>query len=91
MAKAKNKVDFEQGAVCIDAAVIGEGLGVDAEHVQPLMREGRITSLVERGIDKDAGLHRLTLFFGKRRFRLLVDDRGQILERSTAGGGLSKK
>jgi Family of unknown function (DUF6522) len=46
-----------------------------------------ITSLCERGIDADRGRHRLTFFSEHRRFRLVVDDRGTIVRRSTLDFG----
>jgi hypothetical protein len=51
------------------------------------MHAGKITSLCERGIDADRGRHRLTFFSEHRRFRLVVDDRGAIVRRSTLDFG----
>ena len=44
-------VEFEQGALSIDAAVIGRGLNVEPSLVPVQMREGKITVLCERGFD----------------------------------------
>jgi hypothetical protein len=38
-------VDFEEGALRIDATVIGRGLNVEPSLVQVRMREGKITVL----------------------------------------------
>ena len=38
-------VEFEEGTLRIDAAVIGQGLNVEPSLVQALMREGKITAL----------------------------------------------
>ena len=38
-------VEFEEGTLRIDAAVIGQGLNVEPSLVQILMREGKITAL----------------------------------------------
>ena len=43
-------VEFEEGTLRIDAAVIGQGLNVEPSLVQILMREGKITALCERGV-----------------------------------------
>jgi hypothetical protein len=78
-----SRVEIEQCAVSIDAAIIADGLGIEPALVQPLMREGKITSVCEHGADQDAGRYRLTFFLGKQRFRLVADAAGNILERST--------
>jgi hypothetical protein len=80
-------VKFEDGAVQIDAAVIGEGLGIEPSLVQSRMREGKITSRYERGIDEDAGYHRLTFFTESQRLTLIVDDAGNVLQRSVIDFG----
>ncbi|MGA8698561.1 MAG: DUF6522 family protein [Xanthobacteraceae bacterium] len=80
-------VEFEEGALRIDAAVIGRGLNVEPSLVQVRMREGKITVLCERGIDEDAGRYRLTFFHENRRFRLVVDDEGNAIQRSAVDFG----
>lgn len=75
-------IEFEGGAIEVDAGIIGRGLGVDASRVQPLIRSGAITSLHERGEGEDAGRSRLTFFLGNRRFRLVVDEAGRVIENS---------
>jgi Family of unknown function (DUF6522) len=59
-------VEFEEGTLRIDAAVIGQGLNVEPSLVQVRMREGKITVLCEHGIDEDAGLYRMTFFYENR-------------------------
>jgi hypothetical protein len=76
-------IEFEEGAVQVEAAVIAEGLGIDPSLVQEHMRGGKITSLCERGINEDQGRYRITFFSENRRFRLLVDESGNVLQRST--------
>ena len=44
------EVKVEDGAIVVDAEVIGTALGIDQGLVQPLMREGKITTLSEHGI-----------------------------------------
>ena len=80
-------VEFEKGNLRIDAAVIGQGLNVEPSLVQVRMREGKITVLCERGVDEDAGRYRLTFFYENRRFRLVVDEAGNTLQRSTVDFG----
>lgn len=45
------------------------------------MRQGKVTSLSERGIDKDAGSHRLT-FFCDRRLRIVANESGDVVQHS---------
>lgn len=77
-----NTVVCEGGEFRVDATVVAEGLGIDPATVLDAMRQGRITSICERGVDEDAGRNRLTFFHGSRRFRLTIDENGKILERS---------
>ncbi len=78
-----SRVEIEECGVNIDASIIAEGFAIDPALVQPLMREGRLTSVCEHGRDRDAGRYRLTFFFDRQRFRLVTDAAGNILERST--------
>lgn len=82
-----NPVTFAEGDFEIDASVIAAGLGIDEAGLQAGMHDGRITSLCEKGVDDDAGRFRLTFFSPNRRFRLLVDEAGTILQRSTIDFG----
>jgi Family of unknown function (DUF6522) len=80
-------IEFENGAVQIDASIVAEGLGLTPSLLQQEMQAGRITSLAERGVDADAGRHRLTFFSGHRRFRVVVDETGAIIQRTTVDFG----
>jgi hypothetical protein len=80
-------LEFEDGAIQIDAAIVAEGLGIPPPLLLERMREGKITSLSEHGIDADSGRHRLTFFSANRRFRLVVDESGTIIQRSTLDYG----
>ena len=75
-------IEFEGGAIQVDATIVAEGLGIQPSLVQERMREGKITSLCERGIDEDSGRYRLTFFSENRRFRILVDENGNVVQRS---------
>jgi hypothetical protein len=85
--QAMNPVEFENGAVAIDASVIAEGLGIALPLLRKQMRAGKITSLSERGIDDDSGRYRLSFFSEHRRFRVVVDEAGAIVRRSTLDFG----
>lgn len=80
-------VEFSDGAVEIDAAIIAEGLGLALPVFRSQMRAGRITSLSERGIAADNGRRRLTFFSDHRRLRLIIDASGAIVQRSTLDFG----
>ena len=80
-------VVFEEGAISIDAASVAEGFAIEPALVQPLMHEGKITSLYERGAEQDTGLYRLTFFHEKLCLRLVIDATGNIIERSTSDVG----
>lgn len=84
---AMKPVEFDNGAVEIDASVIAEGLGISLPLLKQQMRAGQITSQSERGVDDDAGRYRLTFFSEHRRFRVIVDEGGAILQRSTLNFG----
>jgi hypothetical protein len=76
-------IEFQAGAIQIDSKVIGEGLNMDPSVVQELIREGKITSRCERGIEEDEGRYRLTFFSKQSRFRLVIDSMGNVIQRST--------
>lgn len=80
-------IDLEDGGIQVDATIVAEGLGIDPALVQERMRQGKITTLYERGIDEDEGRHRLTFFSESRRLRLLVDEKGNVLQRSATDFG----
>jgi hypothetical protein len=80
-------VEFRDGDLQIDASVIAEGLGIALPVLRQQMQAGEITSLSERGVDADLGRHRLTFFSKHRRFRVIVDDSGAILQRSALDFG----
>ena len=80
-------IEIRDGTVEVDGTVIAEGLGVTVPLLREQMQAGKITSLAERGIDADGGRYRLTFFSEHRRFRLVVDDSGTILQRSSIDFG----
>ena len=82
-------IQIEDRVITVDAEIVGKALSIDKSLVQPLMREGKITTLSEHGIDDDAGTCRLTFFYQSRRARLIVGERGQVIRLSSIDfGGL---
>ncbi|MEO7207589.1 MAG: DUF6522 family protein [Steroidobacteraceae bacterium] len=81
---ADAQIDFEQGAIRVDAALVAEDLNITPALVMAGIREGKITSRCERGVGDDAGRFRLTFFYANRVVRLIVDEKSAILERSSA-------
>ncbi len=80
-------IEFEEGAVQVDVTIVAKGLGIEPPIVQERMRERKITSRCERGIDEDEGRYRLTFFSENRRFRLVVDSGGNVLQHSAIDFG----
>ena len=81
---AMTRIEFEGSAISIDAALVAAELDLTPGLVLAKIREGAITSLCEHGRDDDAGHLRLTFFYGDRGVRVIVDEQGNILERTTA-------
>jgi hypothetical protein len=77
-----SKLEIQDGVIQIDANIIGQTLGLEPLEIQRLMREGKLTSSCERGVNDDVGRYRLTFFLGSRRLRLIVDEAGRIIQRS---------
>ena len=80
-------IAFEDGAIQIDAEIVAEGLGIEPPLLKERMRDGQITTLSERGIEADNGRYRVSFFSEHRRFRLVVDQTGTIIQRSTLDFG----
>ena len=80
-------IAFADGAFEVDASVVADGLGLALPDLKAGMRAGKITTLAERGTDADTGRHRLTFFSERRRLRLVIDERGTIVQRSTLDFG----
>jgi hypothetical protein len=78
---------FMDDSIQVDAKIVAAGLGIAPARLLDLLRTGEATSLCERGIDEDAGRFRLTFFSENGRFRLVVDEAGKILQRSTLDFG----
>ena len=76
-------IEFCEGDIQVDAKLIAEGLGTDLSCIQAAMREGKITSRYERGVAEDEGRIRLTFFTEHCRLRLVIDESGSVIQRST--------
>lgn len=81
------EIEIQDGAIEVEASVLGQGLGLEPSCVPELLRSGAITSRCERGIGEDEGRFRLTFFHAGRRLRLVVDAGGRILQRSSIDYG----
>lgn len=75
-----NAIRFAEGGDAqIDAAALAAQLGMTQAELRDGMRDGSITSRVERGEGADAGRMRLTVFTPGCRLRMVVDEGGAIL------------
>ena len=73
-------VEFaDSGDVQVEAAALAAQLRLTEAQLRDGMRDGSITSRVERGEGEDAGRMRLTVFTPACRLRLIVDETGAIL------------
>ena len=75
-------IELAEGAVKVDAAVIATDLGLTPEGVLNALRDRRLTAVCEQGLEQDSGRWRLTFYHADRRLRLVIDQAGQVLERS---------
>ena len=67
------------GDVEVDAAMLAAQLRLSEAELREGMRDGSITSRVERGEGDDAGRMRLTVFTEACRVRMVVDEAGSVL------------
>ena len=74
------KIHFRDNAFDVDAAVIARGFGLGVAEIPALMRTGQISSRCERGETEDAGRYRLTFLHGDKRFYVIVDEDGEVVE-----------
>jgi hypothetical protein len=79
---AAMRLEKTDAGFTIDAVELGALLGLAAEEVRRMMREGGITTRTERGEGVDAGRYRLSFFSPERRVQLIVDEAGEVLQRS---------
>lgn len=77
-------IEFDNGTIQVQAEEIARGLGLTTTEVRQGFHDGTITSLCEKGTEGDLGRHRLTFYSPRRRFRMIVNEGGEILLRSAA-------
>lgn len=77
-------VEIENGTGTVLAHMLAGHSGIDPDEVQPLMRKGAITGLVEEGAREDRGRYRLTFRHGGRRLQLICDEDGHVLQHGRA-------
>ena len=80
------RLEIAAGGVTVEAEDLAPLLGLTAAEVPRLMREGRITGLVEEGRDSDAGRTRVTFRYKAIRLRFTLDAAGRILSQSRVDG-----
>jgi hypothetical protein len=99
-ASGAHKHDFEEGAVPLFATALTRStaaersihqdgpVGMPPAAAQGNIREGERTAPCERGIDEDERQYRLAFFFENRRFRLVVDEKGNSSQPATVYFGI---
>jgi hypothetical protein len=75
-------IEFEPGAVQVDARLVAGSFGISPESFMDLLRAGKIAARHEVGIDADAGRQRLTFIYASRQLQVVIDDSGSVLERT---------
>ncbi|WP_424986922.1 DUF6522 family protein [Microbulbifer sp. S227A] len=78
-----SEISVSADGFVVDAGFLGSVFGVAPDTIRAEMRDGTITSRCETGVDEDAGTSRLTFYRAGRALRLVVDDKGSILKRSS--------
>lgn len=89
------KLELDQaGDYVLDPAFLALRFSVGANELRRRMRLGLVTSIVERGVDSDEGLKRLTVRSGNSIWRGIVDAEDRLvseevidLRRTAAAGG----
>jgi NFU1 iron-sulfur cluster scaffold homolog, mitochondrial len=80
-------IRIKNGEVTIDAAFLAPRLGLAVEALQAEMRRGAVVSTVEEGRDEDAGRTRVTVRYGRRIWRVVVEPDGTFVEMPPRGRG----
>lgn len=84
-------VSIGAGGFIVDAGVLADAFSLTPAEVATRMRAGQIVSRHEKGIDADAGRHRLTFYHQGRALRLTVDETGRILSRAMFDAALPRR
>lgn len=72
---------FEENGIELDATIVAAGLKLDPADLLKQMQCGTVTSRCEMGAGEDAGRFRLTFYSATRRFQLIADQNGEIIQR----------
>ncbi len=70
-----------------DAGLVASAFRISPEEIMSRIRDGRLTTQCEKGIDEDQGRHRLTFFLASRQARFVIDDTGTVLHSSCVDFG----
>lgn len=81
------KIQVQNDAFVVDAALVASLLDLPADDVQSLMRHGQITSTCEKGLNEHEDRFRLSFFYRNRRARLSVSKQGEVLQESVVDYG----
>lgn len=76
------QIEMTDEGPIVPAAELGRLLGIDPAELQRLMREGKVTSIHEQGVDEDAGRFRMTFRYRDRVVRITCTDDGQVISRT---------
>lgn len=66
----------------LDAAIVAAVFRISPEEIMSRIRDGKLTTQCEKGIDEDQGRHRLTFFLASRQARFVINNSGTILHSS---------
>ncbi|TCV66727.1 hypothetical protein EDE05_11334 [Neorhizobium sp. R1-B] len=70
----------ENGDFVLETPELAQRFGLSSEEFRKSLRQGHITSSVERGEGEDAGTHRLSVRLGNRRWRAILSAQGQVAQ-----------
>jgi hypothetical protein len=73
-------VTMTDGVITIDADLLAPKLGLSLDVLKAEMRRGHVYSVIEQGIDSDAGRTRLTFRYRARSWCVVVDPDGTLVE-----------
>ncbi|RKF13958.1 hypothetical protein D6850_12285 [Roseovarius spongiae] len=74
-----SQIEIGPDRVQIDAEIVARALKLAPQELRERMREGAVTSRLERGEGEDEGRVRLTFFSATRRARITADASGAVL------------
>ncbi len=81
------KLEVTDAGVTVDAHDLAPLIGCQPSEVPGLMREGRITSVFEKGEGEDAGRFRVTFRYLETRVRFTCAEDGEVLSQIRTRGG----